>query len=119
MMINQKKLSKDQQEEQEYQSPFDQRSIREIIVSGNKQIPTQAILYRIPYRTGDIFDPLKTRDVIKRLYKDLKRLRSISIYGKPINQDQMDLYIVVEEKKVLKDYQFVGNTQVSNKEILE
>lgn len=98
---------------------FDQRLINEIIVTGNKQIPTQAILYRIPYRQGDVFDALKTRDVIKRLYKDLKRLRSVAIYGEPIGTDQMNLHIVVEEKKLLKDYQFVGNTQISVKEILE
>ncbi len=95
------------------------RKIRSIFIEGNKQISSQAILYRLPYKSGEIYDPAKTRSLIKRLYKDLKRLRHIAVYGEPVGSDMIDLYVVVQEKKLLKDFRLVNNTQVSTKEILE
>lgn len=112
--------TEDDYPEEEYeQDQFAGLRIADIVVTGNKQIPTQAILYRIPYRVGDTFDPIKSRDLLKRLYKDLKRLRSISLSAEAISDKQMILYVDIEEKKLLKDYQFIGSTQITSKEILE
>lgn len=100
-------------------SQLEKRRIRDVIVQGNKQVSTAAILTRVPFQKGDIFDPSKTRDTIKRLYHDLKRFRFIEIKVDPIDPDEIDVYIIIEEKKILKDYQFIGNKQISTKDILE
>ncbi|MCL5874889.1 MAG: outer membrane protein assembly factor BamA [Candidatus Dependentiae bacterium] len=94
------------------------RRIKDIIVQGNKHVPTAAILTRVSYHQGDLFDPKKSRELIKRLYNELKRFRFIEIKVEPIGTDELNLYIVVEEKKLLKDYQFIGNTQIATKDIL-
>ena len=95
------------------------RRINEIFVEGNVTVPTQAILSRIDYRPGDLFDPIKTRTVIRNLYYDIKRLRNISIYAEPIGQKTINLIVVVQEKRVLKDIIFRGNYHVKEKEIRE
>lgn len=108
------------QEPQDEVEQLEGRIIKSIVVTGNKQIPTSTILHRIPYRIGEKFDSLKTRDLIKNLYSDdLKRFRSVAVLGEPVGADKMNLHVVLEEKKILKDYQFKGNVQVSAKEILE
>ncbi len=94
------------------------RRIKDIIVQGNKHVPTAAILTRVSYHQGDLFDPTKASELIKRLYNELKRFRFIEIKVEPIGANELNLYIVVEEKKILKDYQFIGNTQIPTKDIL-
>lgn len=93
------------------------KRIKDIIVQGNKHVPTTAILYRVPFKVGEQFNPIKTGKMIRNMYKELKRLRNITIKGKDLNDEYMNLYIVVEEKYPLKEVQFVGNTQVSSKDI--
>lgn len=95
------------------------RMINEVIVQGNKHIPVAAITNRLPYQKGDHFNAEKSRGLIKRLYEDLKRLRYIALEAELVGDDAMILYVIVEEKKILKDYQFIGNTKISAKDILE
>ena len=95
------------------------KRINEIFVEGNVTIPTQAILSRIDYHPGDVFDPIKTRTVIRNLYYDIKRLRNVSIYAEPVDNQTINLIVQVEEKKVLKDIIFRGNYHVKEKEIRE
>lgn len=91
--------------------------IKEIIVQGNKHVPTTAILYRIPFKVGESFNPIKTSNMIRNMYKELKRLRNITVKGKDLDDEYMNLYVIVEEKYPLKEVQFVGNTQVSKSDI--
>lgn len=93
------------------------RIINNIFVYGNKQVPTEAILTRIPFRIGEPFDPQKTGLLIRNLYYELKRFRNITIKGENVGADRINLYIIVDEKKILKEVQFKGNKQVSEKEI--
>ena len=93
--------------------------IHDIIVVGNTSVPTSAILSRLPYRAGEIYDPLKTRELIHRLYYDLRRFRNISVFIEPLTNSTINLHVVLEEKKILKDVRFEGNSQVTEKEILE
>lgn len=94
------------------------RKINKIIIVGNKYVTNEAILNLIPFRTGETFDPKKTGTIIKGLYYGLNRFRNIKIYGQNLNDTLMNLIVVVEEKKLLKDVQFDGNKSVSEKDIL-
>jgi len=95
------------------------RLINDIIIIGNKQVTTQAILNKIPYRKGQKFDPLKTRELIRNLYYDFKRFRTINLFAEPIDSDMINLEIHVEEKIPLKEIIFEGNSTVTQKEINE
>ena len=93
------------------------RRINEIIIHGNKYTSTDAILSHIPYKIGEIFDPRKTRLLIQNLYYSLKRFRNITVKGQNVGKGLINLYVIVEEKKPLKEVRITGNKQVSDKEI--
>ncbi|MEX0848905.1 MAG: outer membrane protein assembly factor BamA [Candidatus Dependentiae bacterium] len=95
------------------------RTINQIYIVGNRHIPTEAILDRIPFLPGEIFQPQKTRSMIRSLYYDLKRFKNITVEAENIGKELIDIYIVVEEKKPLLSVTFTGNTQVTEKEISE
>lgn len=94
-------------------------TINEIRVVGNKHVPTPAILSKIPYHVGEVFNPNKTQKLINNLYFDLGRFRYIAVKKEPLGDNRINLYIIVEEKIPLKDVLITGNTQVTNKEIRE
>ncbi len=94
-------------------------TINNIIVSGNKQVSTPAILNKIPYHVGQAFDPLKTRELIRNLYYDFKRFRTINMMIDPLDDNTIDLHIIVEEKIPLHEIIFEGNSVVTEKEINE
>jgi len=95
------------------------RRINEIITIGNKFTSLEAILSHIPYKVGEIFNPLKTRQLIHNLYHGLKRFRKITLKGENIGNDLINLHIIVEEKKPLKEVIIEGNKQVTDKEIIK
>jgi len=95
------------------------RIINDIIVTGNTQVSTAAILNKIPYRKGQRFDPIKTRELIRNLYYDFKRFRSINLMAEPIDPDMVNLHVIIEEKIPLKAVIFDGNSAVTEKEINE
>jgi outer membrane protein insertion porin family len=94
-------------------------TIHDIIVQGNQQVSVQAILNKIPYRKGQKFDLLKTRETIRNLYHDFKRFRTINLFADPIDDEMIDLYVIVEEKIPVKEIIFDGNSAVTEKEINE
>ncbi len=95
------------------------RTIRSIIIEGNKHIPVEAIIDRIPFKEGEVFDPQKTRTLIRTLYYELKRFSNIVVEIEEVGDDALDVFVVVQEKKPLIGVSFEGNTQVSEKEIKE
>jgi len=112
--------SGDDEAEQESYSVFDdaaERRIRSIIVVGNKHVSQQALVNRIPYQIGEIFDQNKTARLIRNLYFDLKRFKQIEVKAVPVDTDKLDLYIIVTEKPTLKEVRFVGNSIISEAEI--
>src|SRR5579862_7148942 len=72
--------------------------IKNIIIEGNKHIRKDQILNRVPYKVGEEFDRSKTRNAIRNLY-DLGYFRQIKIESEQIDDESMDLFVVVEEKK--------------------
>jgi len=94
-----------------------EKCINKIIVIGNKHVPTEAVLSRIPFKEGEMFNPLKTGQVIRKIYRELKRFRNVTIKGKDLDNNRMNCYIILDEKKLLKGVVFKGNKQVTADEI--
>lgn len=115
-VINQEPDDIDEDEEQAEEQP---RRINNIIITGNKHVPSEAILDRLPFQKGEIFDSSKTRALISNLYKDLKRFRNITVKTENIGTNLVNLHIHVDEKKTLKEVIIEGNKQVTTKEIYD
>ncbi len=100
-------------------STFSNKShrISAIKVHGNVLTSQDAILTHIPYKIGEIFDARKTRTLIRNLYYNLKKFRTIKVMSEVINNTYMNLHIFVEEKYPLKELKTIGNKKVSEKEI--
>ena len=92
------------------------RKIREIRIQGNQVISTPSILNRIPFKVGDEFSVNLTATAIKNLYK-IAYFNQIKVYAEPIGDDQIDVYITVEEKPKIKEITFVGNKALSEKDL--
>ncbi len=93
------------------------RRINQIIITGNVHVPESAILKYIPYRVGEIFDARKTREAIRTIYFGLKRFRKIDIYSQDIGSNLVNIHFKLEEKPIIKDVIFTGNTHMSEKEL--
>ncbi len=91
--------------------------IREIVVKGNEYVSTEAILHYIPCKVGELFNRSKSGDLIRNLYFELKRFANITIKAKNNSDGSIILYIIVEEKPVLKEVIFEGNKSISEKDI--
>src|SRR5204863_8465151 len=93
------------------------RRVGDIIISGNTFTSHNAILNHIPYKIGETFDPSKTRTLIRNLYYNLKKFRTIKVMGEPINDAIINIHVIVEEKIPLAEIKTSGNKHVSDKEI--
>ena len=65
--------SPDNQPQQQMQQVRPKR-INKIIVSGNKHVPTEAIISRIPFKEGEYFNVTKVGSLIRNIYSDLKTI---------------------------------------------
>lgn len=95
---------------------LEKRRIARIIVEGNKLVPTETILEKIPYHQGEIFRPEKTAQLIRSLYA-MGYFRDIKVQGEDAPQDAMHLVITVQEKRKLEKVVFEGNKNLSAKDI--
>lgn len=99
------------------------RRIRNIHVIGNTSVPTDALLNYVPYQIGESVTLQqngqieRSSQLVRNLYTGLKRFRNISVFGDLIEPDELDIYIVVQEKTPLKDITFSGNKNMPEKEI--
>src|SRR6266478_5073050 len=64
---NQEVVSDEEIEEISQPSINFQRRISDIIVHGNNSTSTDAILNNVPYKIGELFDPRKTKTLIRNL----------------------------------------------------
>ena len=106
-----------------YSPPIEQKepeiqhkTIRAIHILGNKLVTKEALLARIPYQTGDLFLPAKTGDLIRNLY-GLQYFSNVSVETEDISDTEVDLYVIVEEKKKVEAVIYEGNVAVSEEEI--
>jgi len=105
----------DDQDEQE--STLGLPVIKEIVVQGNKYVATEAILHYIPYKVDELFNRSKSGDLIRNLYFELKRFSNITVKIKNNGDGSIVLYVIVEEKPVLKEVILEGNKAISEKDI--
>lgn len=92
------------------------KKIHEIHVQGNQVISTPSILNRIPFKVGDEFNVNLTATVIKNLHK-IGYFHQVKVYVEPVDQDEIDLYILVQEKPKIKEITFIGNKALSEKDL--
>jgi outer membrane protein insertion porin family len=94
------------------------RKIQNMHIRGNKIISSASIFNRLPFKIGDEFNVNLTATLIKNLYK-LGYFHQVKVYAEPVDPDMIDLYIVVQEKPKIKDFIFVGNKAISEKDLKE
>lgn len=102
---------------QETTSSEDVIKIKVIEVKGNKKIEESAIRSKISTKVGDVFDPARIREDIKKLYKigyfdDIK----VSTEG---YEGGIRLVFLVVEKPVVREVLFDGNKKIENDKLRE
>lgn len=90
--------------------------IKDIIIKGNNIISTDAILIKIPYRKGQIFDPSLTSKLIQNIYS-LKYFDSIELKVENLADDFINLILILKEKKKLESIIYQGNNNLTEEEI--
>jgi len=96
---------------------FGQQRIREIIIVGNKMVPTSAIRAKIPFRVGSIFKPSRSSDLIRALYAMEYFKPTIRVEVREYSPEEVDVYLFVEEKDLVDEFVFRGNNNLSKDEI--
>ncbi len=103
----------DMQEEEEAPQ---HKIIRSIIIEGNTLISREALLIRIPYTEGEVFNPTKTGDLIRNLYA-LNYFNNVTVDIEDVSPTELDLYIRVQEKRRIEGVTYEGNRNLSSDEI--
>lgn len=91
--------------------PGEHKVIRKIIFEGNT-ISDNALRAKIPFREGDIFDPVKTKKLIENLYK-MGFFNNIKVEIEDISPTEIDLFILLSEKKRVEQIIYNGNKRFS------
>ncbi|MBU1007806.1 outer membrane protein assembly factor BamA [Candidatus Dependentiae bacterium] len=90
--------------------------VKTIVIEGNKFIKKDAILRRLSYKEGEEFDPKKSADAVHRLYA-LGYFRQVQLEKEVVGDNLINLYVVVEERKLLDGVSFHGNKALRTKKI--
>jgi outer membrane protein insertion porin family len=90
--------------------------ISNIIVEGNRYVPTDAILARVPYRVGHLFDEQKTNALLRSVY-DLGLFKHVRVLVEDVDGDHINLIVIVQEKKIVEGIYFQGNKHLKEHEI--
>lgn len=92
--------------------------IETIIVQGNNYIKTDAILHRLPYKVGMPFDVEKSGVALNHLYA-LGYFGQVTLEQEISKNNKINLYVTVQEKKLLDSSNLAGNKALSKKKIEE
>ncbi len=92
------------------------KTIKNIIIEGVNHIPLEAVMRKIPYKVGEVFDKQKTNALIKNIYS-LGYFKHVRVLGQTIDADTMNLIVVVQEKKFIEGVVFKGNVHLTEKDI--
>lgn len=93
-----------------------QKTIRTIIVQGNRLVSKESILVRVPYKPGEIFKPNLSSQAIKNVFA-LGYFRQVKIYIDMLENDEIDLCIKVTEKPRVTDIMIKGAKGISETDI--
>lgn len=99
-----------------YSATQEKPRINTLSVEGNHAVTARAILEKIPFRAGDLFDRKKTTDSIRSLYR-LGYFKNIQIVTDEVAPNLIDLIIIVTEKNRISGINFIGNSAVSTDKI--
>ena len=91
--------------------------ITDVVISGNSLVSTEAIVQRLLYKKGDVFDQDLSAVAINKIYA-LGYFSQIRL-EKDESADSVVLYVKLEEKKPLDAYEIQGNTRVTTKKLME
>ena len=91
-------------------------TIRKILVEGNQAITTRAILEKIPFKPGDLFDRKKTKNIIRSIYR-LGYFKNIQVITDDVQPGVIDLILAVVEKNRISGLTFEGNSAISEEKI--
>ena len=91
--------------------------ITKIVVQGNSLVRDEAVLQRLLYKTGDVFDPDLSAAAINKLYS-LGYFSQIRL-EKEEDDDSIILQVVLQEKKLLDAYEIDGNQKITTKKLIE
>ncbi len=90
--------------------------IKDIIISGNKTVSVDAILHRLSWKKGETFRLRESGNSLRKLYA-MGYFRYIEFQAEELPNDEMNLHVAVTEKSRLREVRFVGNNNLSEKEI--
>ena len=95
---------------------FSKKKIANIFFNGNYNIETSVLLDYIPFAVGDVFDPILTRSLIKKMW-EIGHYRQVCINIEDISDDLINLHILFTEETRVTDISFEGNKNLTEKEI--
>lgn len=94
------------------------RIINKVTVEGNRIIGSDAILARLPYKSGQVFDPTTTSEALERVY-NLGYFSQLQLESEQADNNQINLVVVVKERQRLDGVEIRGAHAVKEKKILE
>ncbi len=92
--------------------------INKIVIQGNNHVKKYVILNKLPWKIGQDFDESKSNIAINNVYS-LGYFRQVKIKTERLKHHKINLYIKLEEKKLLAKIEFEGNKIISSKKIRE
>jgi outer membrane protein insertion porin family len=95
---------------------FKERTISSITIEGNNLVSSETILSKVPYAVGDTFRAFKSAEMIQLLFA-LGYFKNIQLFAEDSSESQVDLFIVVDEKKRLEKIVIENNKHLSYEEI--
>lgn len=90
-------------------SNADGKMIRAIEVQNCTALPVEAVLNKVAYQPGHIFNSLYTAQSIRNIY-ELGFFKTIHICARHISEHEIDVVVIVIEKPRLKEIIFTGNS---------
>ncbi len=93
-------------------------TIKKIIIQGNKHVKNNQILQSLTYKVGDIFDASLSGAAINNLYAN-GHFSQIELSAEVVGDKELELYVNVEEKKLLEDLKIKGNKAFKSSKIKE
>jgi outer membrane protein insertion porin family len=101
------------------------KTINKIIITGNHSVSHDTIRAQIPFNEGDILKAYKIPALIKSLYAlkstdDTKiggYFNAVDVKAEDVGPDEINLHIIVEEKKQIESITFVGNNHLKQSDI--
>jgi outer membrane protein assembly factor BamA len=93
------------------------RTVEDVRVNGNAQVPSQTILNQVKTRIGDKFDPAQVQEDYQKIYA-LKRFSNVEAKVEPTAKGVIVIFDVAEQK-LIKSIRFVGNRSIDTDDLLK